>query len=59
MKESYAEGLTSHGGPESCVCIRKDAGEALTGVLAGRPLSRETVTLRRQPQVDQGAEAVD
>lgn len=59
MKESYAEGPTSHGGPESCVGIRKDAGEALTGVLAGWPLSREIVTPQRQLRVDRGAEAVD
>ena len=41
MKESYIEGLASHNAPESCVCIRKDAGEALTGVRIGRVLSRE------------------
>ena len=43
MKESYVEGLASHGGPESCVCIREDAGEALTGVRAGRVSSRENL----------------
>ena len=31
MKESYGEGLATHAGPESCVVIREDAGEALTG----------------------------
>ena len=41
MKESYSEGLASHTGPESCVGVRKGAGEALTGVGAGRVLSRE------------------
>src|SRR5260370_29416040 len=35
MKESYDEGLASHIGPESCGCVREDAGEALTGVRAG------------------------
>jgi hypothetical protein len=40
MKESYAEGLASHGGPESCVRTRKGSDEALTGVSAGRVLSR-------------------
>jgi hypothetical protein len=59
MKESYAEGPTSHGGPESCVGTRKGESEALTGILAGRPLSCEIVTQRRQPWVDRGAEAVD
>ena len=41
MKESYGEGLASHTGPESCVGRRKAAGEALTGVHAGQPLSSE------------------
>jgi hypothetical protein len=41
MEESYSEGLASHTGPESCVGVREDAGEALTGVRAGRVLSRE------------------
>ncbi len=40
MKESYAESLASHGGPESCVHVRKGVGEALTGVRTGRVLSR-------------------
>ncbi len=40
MKESYVESLASYGGPESCVHIRKGVGEALTGVGAGRVLSR-------------------
>lgn len=48
MKESYVEGLTSHDGPESCVCGRKAVGEALTWVLAGRPLSRESRTRWRK-----------
>ena len=41
MKESYIEGLASRGGPESCAGVRKDAGEALTGVHMGGVLSRE------------------
>jgi hypothetical protein len=41
MKESYSEGPASHTGPESCIGARKGAGEALTGVRAGRVLSRE------------------
>ena len=41
MKESYVEGLAAHDGPESCVGVRKDDGEALTGVRAGRVFSRE------------------
>ena len=42
MKESYVEGLAAHSGPESCVAVRKGRGEALTGVRAGRVLSRES-----------------
>jgi len=41
MKESYVEGLAAHDGPESCVDVREDVGEALTGVRAGRVFSRE------------------
>jgi len=51
MKESYVEGLASHSGPESCVVAREGTGEALTGVRAGRVLSRERNILR-------GADAV-
>ena len=35
MKESHIEGVANHGGPESCVDVREDGGEALTGVRAG------------------------
>ena len=41
MKESYGEGVATHTGPESCVAVREGGGEALTGVRAGRVLSRE------------------
>ena len=51
MEESYVEGLAAHSGPESCVVARKGRGEALTGVRAGRVLSRESNLLR-------GADAV-
>jgi RNA-directed DNA polymerase len=51
MKESYVEGLAAHDGPESCVAVRKSRSEALTGVRAGRVLSRERDSLR-------GADAV-
>ena len=59
MKESYVEGLASYGGPESCVHVRKDVGDALTGEKAGRVLSCEIDTLRRKVQADRGAEAVE
>ena len=51
MKESYGEGVATHTGPESCAVARKDEGEALTGVRAGRVFSRERTFLR-------GADAV-
>ena len=35
MKEPHTEGVAPHGGPESCVGVREDDGEALTGVRAG------------------------
>ena len=41
MKEPYIEDLANHDDPESCVCIRKDADEALTGARIGRVLSCE------------------
>ena len=53
MKESYAEGLASHSGPESCEAFRKESGEALTGVGAGRVLSRERTFLRDADAVEE------
>ncbi len=41
MEVPYDEGLASHIGPESCVGIRKGAGEALIGESAGQVLSRD------------------
>jgi len=52
MKEPYSEGVASHTGPESCVSGREARDEALTGVRAGRVLSREnslTSECRRRP----------
>ena len=46
MKESYGEGLATHTGPESCGAAREGGVEALTGVRAGRVLSRERTFLR-------------
>ena len=46
MKESYGEGPATHTGPESCVGVRKDDGETLTGERAGRVFSRERTSLR-------------
>ena len=59
MKESYVEGLARYGGPESCVYIRKGVGEALTGVRAGRVLSRVIHDLGLRSRGDRGAEAVE
>jgi hypothetical protein len=58
MQESYVEGLANHDGPESCASGREAAGEALTGALAGRPLSRVSLTPRRELRVNRSAEAV-
>ncbi len=57
MKESYAEGLAAHSGPESCVVAREGRGEALTGVRAGRVLSRESNLCLRADL--RGADAVE
>jgi hypothetical protein len=46
MKESYVEGLATHDGPESCAVAREGGSEALTGVRAGRVMSRERDSLR-------------
>ena len=43
MQVSHSEGLANHTGPESCVGIREDAGEALTGERIGQPSSRESL----------------
>ncbi len=51
MKESYVEGLATHNDSESCAETGNRPGEALTGVRAGRVLSRERTLL-------QGADAV-
>ena len=44
MKEPYSEGIASHTGPESCVGVREDTDEALTGVHIGQVLSCEMET---------------
>jgi hypothetical protein len=38
MRTLYIEGLATRDGPESCVGVREDDGEALTGVRAGRAI---------------------
>ena len=51
MKELYIEGVATHDGPESCVGVRKGAGEALTGARAGRAIEPRNHLIR-------GADAV-
>jgi hypothetical protein len=36
----HGEGVANHTGPEPCVSIREDAGEASAGEFTGQPLSR-------------------
>ena len=43
MRVLHKEGVAIHLGPESCAGGGNDAGEALTGVRAGRVLSSEIV----------------
>ena len=51
MRELYIEGVAIHDGPESCVGVRKVAGEALTGVRAGQAIEPRNHLVR-------GADAV-
>ena len=46
MQVHYGEGVANHTGPESCAVYREVCGEALTGVRAGQPLSRETFLIQ-------------
>jgi hypothetical protein len=50
MRESYIEGVANHSDPESCAVVRKGGSEALTGVGAGRVLSREINSTRMPTQ---------
>jgi hypothetical protein len=53
MKESYNEVLARHVGPESCVMIGNNHGEALTGVRTGRVLSPEITGIHSSADVVQ------
>src|SRR6266508_566824 len=59
MKVSYGEGLAIRTGSESCIGVRKGAGEALTGVRIGQVLSREIETPPRKRWPLRGADAVE
>ena len=53
MKEvPHRKEIANHGGPEPCVCVREDGGEALEGVRAGRAIEPRN-------QGVQGADAVN
>ena len=52
MQVLYVEGLASHDGPESCVGLREEVGEALTGEHAGRVLSREMLKVQDADAVE-------
>jgi len=54
MKVLDVEGLANHDGPESCEVAREGVVEALTGVRAGRVLSRERTSLRGADAVEEG-----
>lgn len=52
MEVSYNEGLANHVVPESCAVCRETCGEALTGVRAGQPLSRDSLLIPSADAVD-------
>ncbi len=59
MKVSYSEGLATHTGSESCIFVRKDEGEALTGEHAGQVWSREIEPPSRKRWPLRGADALE
>ena len=52
MEVSHNEGLANHVVPESCAVCRETCGEALTGVRAGQPLSRDSLIVPSADAVD-------
>ena len=46
MQVRYDEGVAIHVGPEPCIVVREDRGEASVGERAGQPLSRESHSSR-------------
>jgi len=59
MKESHGEGVATRTGPESCAVVRKDWGEALTGVRAGQVSSRVIHAPLRKWWVLRGADVLE
>jgi len=53
MRTPDIEGVAIHGGPELCVGDPRGRSEALTGVRAGQPLSREIRLVRGADAVPQ------
>jgi hypothetical protein len=54
MRELYIEGVAIHGGPESCVGVREDVGEALTGVRVGWAIEPRNHLVRGADAVPRG-----
>ena len=54
MRESHKKGVAHHFGPESCAWVRKDVGEALTGVRTGQVWSSEITPSVCRPCLDTG-----
>jgi hypothetical protein len=52
VEVSNNEGLANHVVPESCAVCRETCGEALTGVRAGQPLSRDSLYIPSADAVD-------
>ncbi len=53
MRESRIEGVAHHDGPELCVDVREDGGEALTGVRAGWAIEPRNQGVRGADAVNQ------
>ena len=54
MREPHKKGVAHHFGSESCAGVRKDTGEALTGVHTGQVLSSEIIISVCRPCPDKG-----
>jgi hypothetical protein len=46
MEELYVEGVATRDDPESCVDVREDGGEALTGARAGQAIEPRNQRIR-------------
>ena len=54
MREPHKKGVAHNFGSDSCTGVRKDAGEALTGVRTGQVWSSEITTSVCRPCLDMG-----